>query len=348
VKPVAEVVAVELLRWDTEPAIELAVFGTAEPEAIAAVVERFCVEQLDAPPSGGHFYRGSTGCVLGLHLASGADVVLKAYQERWPETFLRVVQSVQECVCTGGLPCARPLRPPVALPGRPNLAVVESWLPDPGMRPNRSDSARRVSAAGLAMQITLCTDLAGDRGVFAHPLDTPAGDLYGEPHSPLFDFAGTAEGAEWIDDLAGRAVEIRLADDASPVTAHTDWSARNIRFDDRGILAAYDWDSVAMVRESTALGQAAATWCVTSEPGGSEFPTYEEIVGFMRDYEHAAGRLLTDIQWRAAGAAATYLLAYTSRCEHALDVAGVARRDQHGGRDRLAESGAKLLELGRA
>ncbi len=140
-------------------------------------------------------------------------------------------------------------------------------------------------------------------------------------------------------------MEIRLADDSPPVAAHTDWSARNIRFDDHEILATYDWDSVTVVKESTALGQAAATWCVTSEPGGSQFPTYGEIVGFMRDYEHAAGRLLSHIQWRAAGAAATYLLAYTSRCEHSLDVAGVARPDQHGGRDRLVESGARLLEL---
>jgi hypothetical protein len=348
VEPVADVVAAELLRWDNEPAIELAVFGTSEPEAIAAVVERFCVEQFGAPPAGSHFYRGSTGCVLGLHLASGADVVLKAYQERWPKAFLRAVQSVQEHVAGGGLPCARPLRPPVALPGRPNLAVVESWLPDPGMQPNRSESAQRVSAAGLATQIALCTDLAGVQALIDHPLDTPAGDLYGEPHSPLFDFVGTAHGAEWIDDLARLAVEIRQADDAPPVVAHTDWSARNVRFDDREILATYDWDSVTVVKESTALGQAAVTWCVTAEPGGSEFPTYAEIVGFMRDYEHAARRPLTDIQWRAAGAAATYLLAYTSRCEHSLDVTGVARPDQHGGRDRLAESGARLLDLTRS
>ena len=181
----------------------------------------------------------------------------------------------------------------------------------------------------------------------AHPLDTPAEDLYGEPHSPLFDFAGTAQGAEWIDDLARRAVEVRRADDSPPVVAHTDWSARNVRFDDRRILATYDWDSVAVVKESTALGQAAVTWCVTAEPGGSEFPTHAEVVAFMGDYEHAAGRNLTDIQWRAAGAAATYLLAYTSRCEHSLDVAGAARPDQHAARDRLAESGTELLHLNR-
>jgi hypothetical protein len=347
VQPVADVVAAELRRWDTEPAVERAVFGTVEPEAIAALVERFCVEQFDDPPAGGSFYRGSTGCVVGLRLASGADVVLKAYQERWPEAFLRAVQSVQDHVSGGGLPCARPLRPPVALPGRRNLAVVESWLPDPGMRPNRSEAARRVSAAGLATQIALCRDLVGEQGLTSHPLDTPEGDLYGEPHSPLFDFAGTAQGAEWIDDLAHRAVAVRRADDGPAVVAHTDWSARNIRFDDRKILATYDWDSVTVVKESTALGQAAVTWCVTAEPGGSEFPALAEIVAFMRDYELAAGRPLTDTQWRAAGAAATYLLAYTSRCEHSLDVVGRARSDQHGGRDRLAEAGARLLDLTR-
>ncbi len=346
-KPVADVVAAELLRWDTEPAVEFAVFGTGEPEAIAAVVERFCLEQFGEPSAGSSFYRGSTGCVLGLRLASGADVVLKAYQERWPKAFLCAVQSVQDHVSGGGLPCARPLRPPVALPGRPNLAVVESWLPDPGMQPNRSEAARRVSAAGLATQIALCRDLAGEQALMSHPLDTPTGDLYGEPHSPLFDFAGTARGAEWIDDLARRAVEVRRADETPPVVAHTDWSARNIRFDDREILATYDWDSVTVVKESTALGQAAVTWCVTSEPGGSEFPALAEIVAFIRDYELASGRLLTDTQWRAAGAGATYLLAYTSRCEHSLDVVGTARPDQHGGRDRLAESGAGLLDLTR-
>jgi hypothetical protein len=347
VQRVAEVVATELARWDTDPAIEVAVFGTGEPENIASVVEQFCVEHFGAAPVGSHFYQGSTGCVIGLRLASGDDVVLKAYQERWPEEFLRAVQVVQKHVAEGGLPCARPIRPPVPLPGRPNLVVVESWLPDPGMRVNRSESARRVSAAGLAAQIALCVDLAGERALLAHPLDTPTGDLYGEPHSPLFDFAGTASGAEWIDDLARRAVEIRRGDDSAPVVAHTDWSARNMRFDDRALLATYDWDSVTVVKESTALGQAAATWCVTSEPGGWEFPTYDEIVGFMSDYESASGRTLSDVERRAAGAAAVYLLAYTSRCEHSLEMAGTARPDQHGARDRLAASGIEMLELTR-
>ena len=117
---------------------------------------------------------------------------------------------------------------------------------------------------------------------------------------------------------------LRDADERPPVVAHTDWSARNLRLDEERLLAVYDWDSVALVPESTGIGQAAVTWSVTADPGGTEFPTLADIGGFVADYEAAAGYRLDDEQWRAAGAAAAYTLAYTARCEHALE-AGRAR-----------------------
>ncbi len=138
---------------------------------------------------------------------------------------------------------------------------------------------------------------------------------------------------------------MRDADERPPVVAHTDWSARNVRLDEERLLAVYDWDSVALVPESTGIGQAAVTWSVTADPGGTEFPTLSDIVGFVADYEEAAGYRLDDEQWRAAGAAAAYTLAYTARCEHALEVTGVARPDQHAAHDRLAEAGEALLAL---
>ena len=97
--------------------------------------------------------------------------------------------------------------------------------------------------------------------------------------------------------------------------------------------------------ESTGIGQAAVTWSVTADPGGTEFPTLTDFVGFVADYEEAAGYRLDDEQWRAAGAAGAYTLAYTARCEHALEVTGRARPDQHAAHDRLAEAGAALLAL---
>ena len=308
--------------------------------------------ELGAEVVEGLFYGASVGCVVGLRLADDAAVVVKAYQARWRAPFLRAVQQVQAHMAAAGIPCPTPVHGPTpVVPGRPHQAIIESHLPDPGLRPYASAAERRVSATGLARQIAAGRALVSSEAIAPledHPLHRVAGGLYGEPHSPLFDFDGTAEGAEWIDALAMRAVRVRDADERPPVVAHTDWSARNVRLDEAVLVAVYDWDSVALVPESTAIGQAAVTWSVTADPGGTEFPTFGDIVGFMGDYELAAGSRLDDVQWRAATAAAVYTLAYTARCEHSLDVKGMARPDQHAARDRLAEDGARLWSWHRA
>jgi hypothetical protein len=352
---VERVVAAQHAKWDTN-AVDADVFGTGDPAGIAAIVDRFCVDELGAETEEGLFYGASAGCVLGVRLRDGGEVVIKAYQQRWQTAYLRAVQSVQAHVVGRGLPCATPLRGPTALvPGRPHQAMVESLLVDLGLRPFSMAAERRVSAAGLARLIAVCRELPASPELAEnpmpeladHPMRRSSDGLYGEPHSPLFDFAGTAEGAEWIDEHARRAVLQREADVRPPVVAHCDWSARNVRLDEHRLLAVYDWDSVTLVPESTAVGQAAATWSVTADPGGTEFPSLPDIVGFFADYEKAAGYGLDDVQWRAAGAAAAYTLAYTARCEHALAMTGRARSDQHAAHDRLADAGEALLDLPR-
>jgi hypothetical protein len=342
---VERVVAAQHATWGTST-VDADVFGTGDPAEIAAIIDRFCLEELGAEPEEGLFYGASAGCVLGVRLRDGREVVIKAYQQRWRAPFLRAVQTVQHHVRGHGLPCAMPLRGPRPLvPWRPHQAVVESLLPDAGVRPFTSAAERRVSAAGLARQVGACRELPTLPELADHPLRRPAGGLYGEPHSPLFDFAGTAAGAAWIDERARRALASRDADERPPVVAHTDWSARNLRIEDDRLVAVYDWDSVALVRESTAVGQAAVTWSVTADPGGTEFPTLPDIEGFIEDYEEAAGYRLDEEQWGAAGAAAAYTLAYTARCEHALEVTGRARPDQHAAHDRLADIGEALLDI---
>jgi hypothetical protein len=344
---VERLVAAQHAKWGTN-AVDAEVFGTGDPAEIAVIVDRFCVDELGARTEEGLFYGASAGCVLGVRLCDGGEVVIKAYQQRWQAPYLRAVQSVQSHVVGRGLPCATPLRGPTALvPGRPHQAMVESLLADPGLRPFSTAAERRVSAAGLARMIAVCRELPASPELADHPLRRLSDGVYGEPHSPLFDFAVTAEGAEWIDEHARNALPRREADERPPVVAHADWSARNVRLDEHRLLAVYDWDSVALVPESTAVGQAAATWSVTADPGGTEFPTLPDIVGFISDYEKAAGDGLDDVQWRAAGAAAAYTLAYTARCEHALAMTGRARPDQHAAHARLADAGSALLDLRR-
>jgi hypothetical protein len=347
VQPLATLIREQLDRLPVHP-VEESVFGSADPELMVAVLDRYCRQHLGAGVADGLFYLASAGSVFGVRLDSGDDVVVKAYQERWTAPYLHAVHAVQTHLCSAGFPCARPLASPVPLqPTRPNLAFAVSYLHDPGMVPLQGPDDCRQSAAGLARLVSLCRGLNPDGALAEHPLRAPAGCLYPEPHSPLFDFELPSAAAAWIDDFAARASVLRETDHSSPVIAHTDWSARNVRLGPRAVVAAYDWDSLALVLESTALGQAAATWSVTSEPGGSEFPSFETITEFVLRYEEASGHAFGDVQWRATGAAAAYVLAYTARCEDALESVGLARPDQRGGRDRLAEAGKRLLDFAR-
>jgi hypothetical protein len=347
VQPLAEMIRRELGRWNLG-AIEDSIFGTADAEEMVSILDRFCGVHLGARPAGGLFYLGSAGCAVGIRLQSGDEIAIKAYQERWTAPYLSAVQSVQAYLSGEGFPCPRPLVPPKPLqPGRPNLAMVESFLADPGMEPLHGSQACRYSAAGLARQVALCRAVPPERPFVEHPLLVEPGHLYPEPHSPLFDFERPSAGAAWIDSYAARASVARETDHTTPVVAHMDWSARNVRIGPQGLVAAYDWDSLALVPESAAIGQAAATWCVTSEPGGCEFPSLESITEFVLRYEEEAGRMLNEVQWRATGAAAAYVLAYTARCEDSLEAAGLGRSHQHGGRDRLADAGEALLRLAR-
>jgi hypothetical protein len=343
-------VVTEGIRVGGLEATELSVFGTVDPIRISEIIEGFCRVQLGETPQGARFYASSVGCVIGLGLESGRDVVMKAYQPRWRRSFLEAVQHAQRSAALGSVPSPMPLVAPAPVfEGADTFAVVESLVPDPGMRALDSDAALRVSAAGLALQISCCRALERSDALMDHPMQKSPAGLYGEPHSPVFDFESSSAGAEWIDDVARRAAGLRDGAGTRRVASHTDWSARNVRYDEKRLLAVYDWDSMALVEESTAVGQAAMTWRVTAEPGGTEFPPSDEVFRYIAAYEDAAGRLFSAGQRRAASAAAAYLLAYTSRCEHALEHAGIERSDPSAAsaaRDRLVEAADQLLAEG--
>jgi len=144
----------------------------------------------------------------------------------------------------------------------------------------------------------------------------PEAQLYPAPHSPLFDFAATAEGAQWIDDIATAARERMVAD--TWVIAHGDWSARNVRLDSEGLACVYDWESLQLVPEATAVGIAAATWRAVGTPNEPLAPAPTEIRQYVDQYEVHRGRPFPPTARRGAHAAAVYALAYTARCEHAV------------------------------
>ena len=226
------------------------------------------------------------------------------------------------------------------------MVCAESNLDDPGWPPHPLGERELVaSATGLARLVTVAEELAPTAvaALALHPMRTAEGELYPEPHSPLFDFEATAGGAGWIDELARVALVARDGDTSTPVVAHTDWSARNVRLWPDGIRAIYDADSLSLVPESTAVGIAAATWSAFGEAGEQIAPLSRRGRSVGEAYERA-GRPLTPAQRHAAGGAILHALAYTARCEHALDVGhpelGCPRR----ARDRLEPDGAEYIE----
>lgn len=122
--------------------------------------------------------------------------------------------------------------------------------------------------------------------------------------------------------------------------AHCDWSLRNVRLTTEELLAVYDWDSLSSTREVVAVGQAAATWSALD--GSQIAPDAQEVAAFVREYEAARGATFSDEERAAVGAAALYVLAYTARCEHAIDPGGDVHRRA---RPRLKTDAELLLGL---
>lgn len=318
--------------------LEQALFGGAGPDAVAAAIEAVVPGQV----VGSHFYVTSVGCVAGLRLDDGADVVVKVHQQRWSAAFLRRALAVQGACADAGLPAPRPWHGPV--PCGAGLATVESHLEDAGAT-QPAPELMPVSAGGLAAVTAVCRglDRARDLNV-PEPLGWRPGQLYPEPHSPVFDFATTSAGAEWIDRLARRSRAVVEAMDLPRFATHTDWAARNVRFGPDGLLGIYDWDSVSAITEAAAVGMAAQTWRSLGEWDEETAPGADEVMAYVDAYGEARGWSLSRNERRTAAAMALWVLAYSARCEHSLDPDG---DPESGGRcrRRLRQDGDRLLRL---
>ena len=319
-------------------AVEQAIFETTDPDLIAGLIAEAAGRLLGAPVDGGLFYAASSGCVFGLRLADGRSVVLKAYQSRWERSFLHAVQRVQGGLAERGFPCPTPLAGPVAV-GR-GWATVESFLPDPGQTFPPDAEGLEASTSALARLLQLADGLPPD-DLERHPFRFADDALYPTPHSPIFDLRRTGAGAEWIDEWAQLAWSRRSAGSLPAVIAYLDWSARNVRLAPTGVVAVYDWDSLSVAPEAVTVGQAAATWRSTGETLDVRAPDAEEIERFIESFGHARGRAFSAAEMEVARAAAVWVMAYTARCEHALEQQTEWRRSR--ARDWLRSQAGALL-----
>jgi hypothetical protein len=310
----AAVIAATCARWEGYQWYnERDVFGTIDPAAIAAEVDRFCRAELGSGVDRYEFYATSVCGVHGVRLDDGRGVVIKVHRAGADTTHLEAVHSVQRHLAAAGYPAPEPVLGPARLAG--GVAVVDELLDRSGWRDAHDPAVRKLVAAALARQIELCRELGAVPGLKAAALVRR--QLWARPHDHRFDFRATAAGAAWIDELAAQAHR-RLDATVAGVAGHNDWRVEHLRFRDGQLSATWDWDSLSVGAEPVFVGSAAHGFVPDWNVEGLDcVPTSDETRAFVADYEEARGAAFSPAERRLADAGLVAALAYSARCEHA-------------------------------
>lgn len=164
-----------------------------------------------------------------------------------------------------------------------------------------------------------------------------------EAHTPIFDLTATAAGAEWIDAIATRAKSLAAAP-SEGVVGHSDWSGKHFRFSQRCITAVYDWDSLRLRPEAVIVGNAAMTFTTNFDmPDVKRAPTPDEVRAFVDEYSAARPTPLDRRRREQIAACATFIAAYTARCERCGNGGYDAEADPNSFTAALREHGLDYL-----
>lgn len=311
--PLHDLVQTSAVAWNAD--LERSVLGTGDPHEVARLIESYVGERLGHEVIDGIFYEPGVGIVAGVVLDDRREVVLKVHRWRVTIERLQAVQQVQAHLAASGLPAPEPVDAPAPLGD--GLAVIESYRP--GGRVDGHDEAVGTEVARQLHRFVATAAELGPLDVGRPAIEEPLpGSLYPEPHSVRFDFAATAAGAEWIDDVA-RAVRPRVAASALPRTlGHLDWRVQNLGFDDRRVVAIYDWDSLVLASEPYIVGVNAGQFCIDWRDTTRlvPLPSIDEMRRFVSDYEQARGRTFDEAERSLLEDANLQLLAYAARCQH--------------------------------
>jgi hypothetical protein len=284
----------------------LDVMGTVDPEAIRARVR-----DVDPAAHEVFFFTASVGALVGVRRRDGSRVAVK-FHKLVQDVYFEDLHRVQSALADAGYPAPRPL-------GRVGNATIEEWLDAGSFRDAHDPEVRSVMARELVRFHSLATAVAARPRRPFFPLGSEA--LWPVPHNALFDFDATSDGAEWIDEIARAARPLRDACNGPEVVGHTDWSAKHLRFDEAlRPTAVYDWDSLDTQPEPLLVGNAAGSFTYTEELDQAVFPwpSVNESLAFIDEYESARGAAFEPVERRGAEAACLYLRAYAARCGHAV------------------------------
>lgn len=338
----AELIAAEQARWD-EPLVERAIFGVAAPEDIAEIAERLVRSSLGARVERALFYKVSVGCVCGLVLSDGRQVVLKLQRGERSQAYLEACCALREHLAARGFPCPRTVLGVTRVAGA--WATVES-LDERGEPGDGAHAPTRAAIArALAELVRLAADF-DDVGALSSSWysSLAPGRAFPRPHSPLFDFERTQAGAEWIEALARAALAARDPLVGPRVIGHYDFRVEHLRFAQGQVVTSYDWDSLHRDHEPVLVGLTAFNFAADwqrSPPAAT--PTLDEVRAFVAEYELARGAPFSTDERRLAAGSCVFAMSYRARCAHAL---GPERGEPGDARPALRDYGQVLLEQG--
>jgi hypothetical protein len=312
----ASVIAAHLREWEPSPPfVELAIFECADAHLIAGILNGFCLRNLGSSVARGLFHQSSIGSVTGVALDDGRSVVIKAHQPDRSREFLAEVVRVQSYLAERRVFATKVIAGPLPL-GR-GYAIVEAFANIGSMADAHRPEIRGALAAGLHAIVQACNQLVEATSLGPGLLTSVGDTLWPTPHSKLFDFAASAKGAEWIDDVAKRARE-RMRAVGNRVIGHKDWRVEHVRFLANTPVVAFDWDSLCCEREPALIGVVANGFCADWSRGDNrQAPSLDEARAFIRDYERVRGEMFSAEERRLCGACLAYASAYTARCGHA-------------------------------
>lgn len=294
------------------------------PDELPGWVPAWCRDQLGGEPVDVLFRLQQMSTVVGLRLADGRDVVVKA---RAAGGRAASCVAAQARLAERGFPCAQPPTPVVGLGA---LAVnAEEFRPGGEVLAGDSpDVAVRYAEVFARLMAEL------DHVIVAPPLPNPRWVRWDHTGPGLWSAIGFLDDRDqsavpaFVVDVADRARRRMLAAGLPCVLGHADFEAQNLRWRGPEIWAVHDWDSLAWQPEAALVGAASGAF---PKAGPATLAPIESSEAFLVAYQDVRGRVFTAVEQEVAWAAGLWPAAHDVRWEALHDdapVSGGALREQ--------------------
>ncbi|OXM60268.1 phosphotransferase [Amycolatopsis vastitatis] len=268
----------------------------------------WCADHLGAEPAAVLFERRSLSDVVGLRLADGREVVVKARED---EGRAAACVTAQARLAERGFPCPRPLTPVIAVGA---LAVhAEEFRPGGAPLPGGTPD---VAVRCAAVFTRLMAELTGV--TVPPPLPNPRWARWDHADPGLWPSIGFLDERDQsvvpadVVEAATRARKRLLAAELPCVLGHADFEAQNLRWRDGDIRSVDDWDSLAWQPEAALAGAACGMFASVTPP---TLAPIESSAAFLAAYQDLRGRRFTDEEREIAWAAGLWPATHHARWE---------------------------------